>query len=116
MAQAPVSRKPRTKEYRAYTSRNYRGIPQVELLNEKLRHGIDVVSQVLPFKTNNYVVEELIHWDDVPNDPMFALTFPQADMLRPEHFARVDVERDAHVSICGEFQQGFARLEKALFR
>jgi len=44
---------------------------------------------VLPFKTNNYVVEELINWDDVPQDPLFLLNFPQREMLLPHHFDEV---------------------------
>lgn len=36
---------------------------------------------VFPMRTNNYVVEELIDWSNVPNDPMFQLVFPQPGML-----------------------------------
>ena len=76
-------------QYRAITLHNFRELPQIELLTEEQRFAIDVVSRVLPFKTNNYVVNELINWDDVPNDPIFTLTFPQRDMLAPEHFERI---------------------------
>lgn len=48
-----------------------------------------MVSQVLPFKTNNYVVDEIINWDAIPDDPIFVLNFPQEGMLRPSDFARV---------------------------
>merc|ERR1719305_422903 len=34
------------------------------------------LAAVLPFRTNNYVVEELIDWSNVPEDPIFQLTFP----------------------------------------
>ena len=34
-------------------------------------------------------MEELINWEDVPNDPIFTLTFPQRDMLGPEHFESI---------------------------
>jgi len=46
------------------------------------------VSIVLPFKVNNYVIEELIRWQEVPDDPIYQLTFPQAEMLE-----RGDLER-----------------------
>ena len=36
------------------------------------------------------MVEQLIDWDDIPNDPMFVLTFPQRGMLRPEHYAKME--------------------------
>jgi len=47
--------------------------------------AIEVVGSVLPFKTNNYVVKNLINWNNIPDDPMFKLTFPQKDMLILEH-------------------------------
>lgn len=75
------------KKYKPYDLRSFRGIPQVEEhLSKQQRWDIEVVSHVFPFKTNNYVVEELIQWDDVPDDPMFVLTFPQRGMLADEDF------------------------------
>ncbi|MBT5876459.1 MAG: 4Fe-4S cluster-binding domain-containing protein, partial [Candidatus Latescibacteria bacterium] len=72
-----------------YDLRNFREIPQIKKLSERQRFEMEVVAQVLPFRTNPYVVEQLINWDDVPNDPIFVLTFPQKDMLRPDHFDAV---------------------------
>ena len=72
--------------YRAYTLKNFRELPQVQRLSKDQQFAIEVVAQVLPFKTNSYVVEDLIDWDRVPDDPMFVLNFPQRDMLLPRHF------------------------------
>jgi L-lysine 2,3-aminomutase len=48
---------------------------------------LEVASAVLPFRVNDYVLEELIDWADVPSDPIFQLTFPQAAMLdRADYF------------------------------
>src|SRR5690606_5449103 len=44
----------------------------------------------LPFKTNNYVTSELIDWNNIPNDPVFQLTFPQRGMLCDDHFHEMD--------------------------
>lgn len=44
-------------------------------------------SQVLPFRTNDYVLEQLIDWSQVPRDPIFQMVFPQPGMLAPEHEA-----------------------------
>ncbi|EAY29690.1 KamA family radical SAM protein [Microscilla marina] len=77
-------------KYQNYTLKNFRNIPYVESkLSEDEKFAIEVVGNVLPFKANNYVVEELIDWDNYANDPIFILTFPQKDMLKPEHFAHV---------------------------
>jgi len=77
------------KKYRAYSLRNFREIPQMKYLTEEEKFAIEVVGSVLPFKVNNYVVEELIDWERAPEDPMFILTFPVRDLLLPEHFERM---------------------------
>jgi len=59
------------------------------LLSEEQIFTIEVVGHVLPFKVNNYVLDELIDWNDFEKDPMFLLTFPQKGMLSPEHFEKV---------------------------
>ncbi len=76
-------------KYRAYRRHNFRDLPQIQLLSPEEQFAIEVVAQVLPFKTNSYVVEELINWDDVPQDPIFLLNFPQREMLLPRHFDEV---------------------------
>lgn len=58
-------------------------------MSEEDREAIRVVGQVLPFKSNNYVVEELIDWSNVPNDPIFTLTFPRKEMLSKKHYSAV---------------------------
>lgn len=75
--------------YQPYTLRNFRDIPQAACLSEAQKFAIEVVGRVLPFRTNNYVVDELIDWDNVPADPMFLLNFPQQEMLKPPHFAAI---------------------------
>ena len=75
-----------TPRYRAYTLNNFRELSQIKRLSEARQFAIEVVARVLPFKTNSYVVDELIDWNDVPNDPIFILNFPQKEMLRPHHF------------------------------
>ncbi len=48
-------------KYSAFTLRNFREIPQLKThLSEEERFDIEVVGNVLPFKANNYVVEQLI--------------------------------------------------------
>ena len=75
---------------KSYTLANFRDLPQIQKLSEQTQFEMEVVGNVLPFKANNYVVEQLIDWDNIPNDPMYVLTFPQRGMLRPEHFAKME--------------------------
>lgn len=76
-------------KYKAYTLQNFKQIPQIRILSKKQIFAMEVISHVLPFKTNNYVVGELINWENIPFDPMFRLTFPQKEMLNPDHFAEM---------------------------
>ncbi len=75
--------------FRTFQLRNLEDTPGFDRLSEHQKMVTRVVGSVLPFKTNNYVCEELIDWDNVPDDPMFQLTFPQEGMLDPEHFSRI---------------------------
>jgi KamA family protein len=76
-------------KFKAYSLHNYRQIPQYHYLTDEQVHAIEVVGRVLPFRTNSYVTNELIRWNNIPNDPIFILTFPQKDMLKPHHFDRI---------------------------
>lgn len=78
------------KKYKAYTLNNYTEIAQVGRLSAAHRRAIEVVGSVLPFKVNNYVVDELIDWDNYADDGIFHLTFPQEQMLLPHHFDEMD--------------------------
>jgi KamA family protein len=76
--------------YKSYMLNNFRSIPQVQSLSEDLLDAIEIVGSVLPFKTNNYVVENLIDWGRVPDDPIYTLTFPQKKMLLPHHYKKME--------------------------
>lgn len=73
-------------KYMSYLLHNFKNIPQIKNLKKNYIEDIEIVGSVLPFKTNNYVVDNLIDWSKVPDDPMFKLTFPQKDMLLPRHY------------------------------
>jgi L-lysine 2,3-aminomutase len=79
-----------SERYEAIVPTNVARHPLWLRLEPEARRAIEVVSQVLPFKANSYVVDHLIDWDRVPDDPIFQLTFPQPGMLDPEAFAAVD--------------------------
>ncbi len=75
--------------FRVYTARTLEQIPQLAQLPEELRFDMRVVAQVMPFRVNRYVVEELIDWSRVPEDPIFQLTFPQRGMLTDDAYERM---------------------------
>jgi KamA family protein len=75
---------------KTYTLSNFRELPQIKKMSEEKKIEMEVVGNVLPFKTNNYVVEQLIDWNDIPNDPMYVLTFPQKEMLLSNHYDQME--------------------------
>ena len=74
---------------RFYNLRDIDTLPQLDKLSSDERFAMKVVANVLPFRANNYVVDELIDWDAVPDDPMFRLVFYHWDMLSPSQFESV---------------------------
>ena len=61
----------------------------MDFLTEEQKFEIEVVGTVLPFKTDNYVVDELINWSDFEKDPFFILNFPQKEMIDEASFNKV---------------------------
>ncbi|WP_287239784.1 MULTISPECIES: hypothetical protein [unclassified Okeania] len=66
---------------RFYGAKDIDNLAQLSRLSEQERLAMKAVAQVLPFRTNNYIVEQLIDWDNIPDDPIFRLTFPHQEML-----------------------------------
>ena len=85
--QEPATQEPR--RFKVFTARQLDKIEQLQRLDDDARFAMRVVANVLPFRVNEYVIEELIDWDRVPDDPIYQLTFPQKGMLAPEHFDKV---------------------------
>ncbi|MBN1964532.1 MAG: lysine 2,3-aminomutase, partial [Anaerolineae bacterium] len=75
--------------YAPITRTNVHKTPQFKALPWDVQQAIRVVSAIFPFRTNAYVVDHLIDWDDVPNDPIYQLTFPQRGMVSAPEFAEI---------------------------
>ena len=75
--------------YQAITEHNVSRAPEWESIEPELQQAIQVVSRVLPFRTNNYVMRDLIDWGNLPRDAMFQLVFPQKGMLGEEDYDAV---------------------------
>ncbi|MCG6949461.1 MAG: lysine 2,3-aminomutase [Acidobacteria bacterium] len=76
--------------FRAYGRRHIDRLPEMRHLSTEQRIALKTASTVLPFRVNQYVLRELIDWDDIPNDPIYQLTFPQAGMLERADFLRLE--------------------------
>ena len=76
-------------QFQVYTEHQLDKIKALEQLSEQQRFEMKVVAKVLPFRVNQYVIDELIDWDDIPADPIFQLTFPQKGMLSKADFEQM---------------------------
>lgn len=93
--------------FEVYTERQFDRIEALHNLPEEQRFAMRVVANVLPFRVNQYVIDELIDWERVPEDPVFQLTFPQPGMLHEADFNRM----------AGALRRGAGRAEiKAVAR
>lgn len=72
-----------------YSLQNMHKIDQLGQLSEDDRFALQVVATVLPFKTNEYVTNRLINWQNWAGDPLFRMTFMQRELLDPADFALV---------------------------
>jgi len=76
-------------DYEVYTERHLDRIEPLARLSDEERFAMQVVAQVLPFRVNRYVIEELVDWSAAPDDPIYRLVFPQRGMLDAGDFERM---------------------------
>ncbi|WP_338861457.1 lysine 2,3-aminomutase [Mycetohabitans rhizoxinica] len=82
-----MSQKASQTKFKPYTRQSIQQASQWATLPENLREAVKVISRVLPFRTNQYVLDTLINWERVPDDPIYRLTFPHPDMLPADEYA-----------------------------
>ncbi|MEU6040861.1 lysine 2,3-aminomutase [Actinomadura sp. NPDC047616] len=85
------------RKFRAFTAKHLDELTARAGLTPEQRLATRAVATVLPFRTNAYVVEELIDWSAAPDDPVYRLVFPQPDMLPADDVAHLSdlLRRDA---------------------
>ena len=86
-------------KFKASTRKDLPQIAEKLKLDKEQIIDMQAVSAVLPFRVNDYVVENLIDSSGVPDDPIFQLTFPQRGMLEEADYQRM---RDLVVSGASE--------------
>ncbi len=74
---------------KTYNLHNINEIAALGRLTGQQRFEIEVAAQVIPLKTNNYVIDKLINWNDFENDPLFKINFPSKNLLNPEHYEKI---------------------------
>jgi L-lysine 2,3-aminomutase len=80
---------PAADKFKPYIRQTIAQSRQWDSIPPELQEAVQVVSHVLPFRTNAYVMDQLIDWERVPDDPIFRLTFPHRDMLPAHEYAQL---------------------------
>jgi KamA family protein len=76
-------------KFKPYTRQTIALARQWQWMSPELQEATQVVSHVLPFRVNEYVLDQLIDWDKIPDDPIFRLTFPHRDMLPAREYEQL---------------------------
>ena len=76
-------------KFKPYTRQTIASARQWQWLTPEIQEAVQVVSHVRPFRTNAYVLDQLIDWNNVPDDPMFRLTFGHRDMLDAQQYGQL---------------------------
>ncbi len=78
-------------QFKSYNNISFKKTKYYAALPQAERDMFDILSSVFHFKINNYVAENLIDWDAVPNDPIYKLIFPRKEMLPHEDFTSLSL-------------------------
>ena len=65
----------------SYNNNSFKKTEYYKRLPKGEREIFDILSSVFHFKVNNYVLEHLIDWRSIPDDPIYKLIFPRKEML-----------------------------------
>jgi KamA family protein len=76
-------------KYKAYNIHTLETIPHLSKFDKSIIEDIKIVGEIYPFKTNNYVLDNLINWEKDVDDPIFRLNFPHKGMLTDENYDKL---------------------------
>lgn len=75
--------------FRVYGKNNFHKTEFAKKIGKRALEEIKVVSEVLPFRVNEYVCDSLIDWDNYRDDPIYRLTIPNKSMLTNEQYEKI---------------------------
>jgi len=76
-------------KYIPYTKQSFIDSKYFNYLSEEQKETFNVLSSIFHFKTNNHVLENFIDWDNLENDPMYAMVFPRKEMIPIEDYVQL---------------------------
>jgi KamA family protein len=75
--------------YIAYNSKTFRNTIYYNKLPQTEKDSFNILSFIFHFKINNYIIENLIDWENIPDDPIYRLLFPRKEMLNKADYDRI---------------------------
>jgi hypothetical protein len=78
-----------TERYRAVGARQVLQDERFQALSAEVRRGVEVLSHVLPFRTNQYVVDELVDWERSRTIRSSSSPFPSAGCSSDVDYGRM---------------------------
>jgi len=76
-------------KFKSYHSKAFKQTVYFEKLPSEEQIVFNALANVFHFKVNNYVLENLIDWENIPDDPIYKLVFPRKEMLPEEDYQKL---------------------------
>lgn len=73
-------------KYISYNNNSFKKTKYYDRLSKAQQDDFDLLSNIFYFKTNNYVLDNLIDWDNLEEDPMFRLNFLHKNILSEQDY------------------------------
>ena len=84
--------------YKSYSATSFKNTPFFDKLSLPQQNEFNIVTKILHFKVNDHVINNLINWEDLENDPLYKLIFPQRGMVLDKDYLRlqnrIDISAD----------------------
>lgn len=93
-----------------YSSQTFKKTKYYQNLLASEKTSFDILTNVFHFKTNTYILENLINWEQVPDDPIYRLNFPNKKMLSAKNY---ELLLDAHQKQDNNLAQTIRDLKSA---
>lgn len=77
-------------KFQPYSARKFQESKYWNKLNESQQHDFLIGTEILPFRVNEFVLQNLLNWDNLDNDPIYNLLFPQKSMLENNHYEQIE--------------------------
>ncbi len=86
-------------KYISYNNHSFQKTKYYDRLSQAQKDDFILLSKIFYFKTNNYVLENLIDWDNLENDPMFRLNFLHKNVISAQDYDQLMLFYKAGVKI-----------------